>query len=271
MKAHRFRLPLETRVFVILAVVDADNRPPAQAFIDDVVHAAHVFLHRPRHGAQFFRDVDDDVGEYRRDDKEQQRHPPVEVKEEDGERDDGNGFAQENGDGVGTGRHQLQRVVGEARDDAAGAVFIEIAHRQAQQLREHPPAQGVNHLLRQPVHATGGGIACRAAQHEAEEQQGGQTVNGAHVALGKAAIDQRLQYERHQRLGETIENRAARGEQHHPPMRADKGEQAQIAGAVVAVKHRGVLRRAARHKSGRAAGQKRESRCCGCRAPPASG
>ena len=44
-----------------------------------------------------------------------------------------------------------------------------------------------------------------------------------------------------------------------------------IAGAVVAVKHRGVLRRAARHKSGRAAGQKRESRCCGCRAPPASG
>ncbi|SUX25804.1 Uncharacterised protein [Cardiobacterium valvarum] len=181
--------------------------------------------------------MDDDKRQDRCDDKKQQRHFPVKIKQEHRQRDDGHHFAQQNRDRIRARRHKLQHIISKTRDDAAGAVRIKIAHRQTQQLAEHQPAQRVYHLLRQPVHAARRHITGQPSQGKAEKEQGGEGIHRAHVSLGKAAIYQRLQDKRHQRFSEAVEHRADDGEQHDLPVRADESKQARITRTVFGIKH----------------------------------
>ena len=237
MKTHRLRLTVKAGELEILTVINAHNRPPAQRLIHHMVHAAHILLHRPRHAAQLARHMDDDKRQDRRDDKKQQRHLPVEIKQEHRQRDDGHHLAQQNRDRIRARRHELQDIISKTRDDAAGAVRIKIAHRQAQQLAEHQAAQRVHHLLRQPVHAACRRITGQPSQGKAEKEQGGEDVHRAHAAFGKAAINQWLQDKRHQRFGEAVEYRADDGEQQDLPVRADESKQTRITRTVFGIKH----------------------------------
>ncbi len=176
-----------------LVAVRLDRADLVERLVDVRADIPDAVLARAREPAHAAPEEQDGHQHERHADEHEQR----ELGTRQRKHDEPAGHEQHVSDGHGCARadHRLEhlRVVGEARDDLAGARELEVAGRQRQQVVEHRAAQVRGHALAQPRHEVEPRVSgCRHDDDDAEHH-GEHAVELRPAAGDETAVDDELE------------------------------------------------------------------------------
>ena len=190
-------------------------------------HLAHRALDTLGELAEALAGIADHPADQRRDRDEHQCQLPVGPEQIAQQAEHEEAFAQDDGQRLGGRAGDLLDMVGDACDEMAGGVLVEIAPRQVQHVVEHRGTQGVHHVARHITHAVGAQEGADAAhgEHADHEQRQEQSELGVRILN---AVDQALHHLGQRRTRGTVDDVADDGGQKHLPVRANIAEQAAV-------------------------------------------
>jgi hypothetical protein len=186
-------------------------------------------LRLPRHAAQAHRDAAHDPGDQGPDRERDQGELPVQVQQPRQQADHGDRVLDDDGEDRRRRTGDSRDVVRHLGEDGTGRIVVEEAGRKAHQAREHRGTQVEHDLVGHPVHAVRRGKRENAAHEEdADDGAGEYRRRVARLSCGKAAVEQRLDERRKDRLGRRGEHHAEHGEREDPAVRAHVAQQAAV-------------------------------------------